>query len=515
MVYPQGISDVRILDTVQCLYGNDFSFGNDSKITGASFSIMSWNFGDGIIDTAYRTEPISHSYNDTGIYQVELISTTEHLCTDISTGFVRVVPMPVAKLSLNQYGYCFNEQQFELVDVSVKDSTSANRWIYGNSESDNLDTLRPTFDRVGKYRVRLVEYTNFGCSDTTETMLVVNKIPMARIAVNINEQCLEKNEFLFRNASIDADEPMEFWDFGDGAFGSGNEVNQTYSESGDFEVILVVENDSNCLDTAMLSVRVNPTPEAALLIDPSCEGQPVNIASGSSISEGFINQYEWNMGDGRNYFFEQPEHTYNKPGKYYVTLAMTSDEGCYAKYIDSTNVYANPTAQMSAFTQRATILKPQVTFLDSSVDAASYEWDFGDGSDFAFDYEAIHEYADTGLYKTRLVVSSADGCLDTTYANVRVWPDFNILLPTAFSPNGDLSNDAYRIRGNHHSIAIAEWQIYTDDGIKVFESNDITASWDGTFNEQPLPMGNYQLVLIVKDIFGKQAQFNEKISLVR
>jgi gliding motility-associated-like protein len=88
-------------------------------------------------------------------------------------------------------------------------------------------------------------------------------------------------------------------------------------------------------------------------------------------------------------------------------------------------------------------------------------------------------------------------------------------LPTAFSPNGDLSNDAYRIRGNHHSIVIAEWQIYTDDGIKVFESNDITASWDGTFNEQPLPMGNYQLVLIVKDIFGKQAQFNEKISLVR
>ena len=515
MVYPQGISDVRILDTVQCLYGNDFSFGNDSKITGASFSIMSWNFGDGIIDTAYRTEPISHSYNDTGVYQVELISTTEHLCTDISTGFVRVVPMPVAKLSLNQYGYCFNEQQFELVDVSVKNSTSTNRWIYGNSESDNLDTLRPTFDRVGKYRVRLVEYTNFGCSDTTETMLVVNKIPMARIAVNINEQCLEKNEFLFRNASIDADEPMEFWDFGDGAFGSGNEVNQTYKESGDFEVILVVENDSNCLDTAMLSVRVNPTPEAALLIDPSCEGQPVNIASGSSISEGFINQYEWNMGDGRNYFFEQPEHTYNKPGKYYVTLTMTSDEGCYAKYLDSTNVYANPTAQMATFTQRATILKPQVAFLDSSVDAASYEWDFGDGSDFAFDYEAIHEYADTGLYKTRLVVSSADGCLDTTYANVRVWPDFNILLPTAFSPNGDLSNDAYRIRGNHHSIAIAEWQIYTDDGIKVFESNDITASWDGTFNEQPLPMGNYQLVLIVKDIFGKQAQFNEKISLVR
>ncbi len=514
-VYPQGISDIRILDTIQCLFGNDFSFGNDSKITGASFSIMSWNFGDGIIDTAYRTEPISHSYNDTGLYKVELISTTEHLCTDISTGYVRVVPMPIAKLSLNQYGYCFNEQQFELVDVSIKDSNSSNRWIYGNTESDNLDTLKPTFERVGKYRVRLVEYTNFGCTDTTETLLVVNKIPMAKIAVNINEQCLEKNEFLFRNVSIDADEPMEFWDFGDGAFGSGNEVNQTYSESGDFEVILVVENDSNCLDTAILSVRVNPTPEAALLIDPSCEGQPVNIASGSSISEGFINQYEWNMGDGRNYFFEQPEHTYNKPGKYYVTLAMTSDEGCYAKFIDSTNVYANPIAQMAAFTQRATILKPLVSFLDSSTNAATYEWDFGDGSDFVFDYEAKHEYADTGLYKTRLVVSSTDGCNDTTYANVRVWPDFNILLPTAFSPNGDLSNDAYRIRGNHHSIAIAEWQIYTDDGIKVFESNDITDSWDGTFNELPLPMGNYQLVLIVKDIFGKQAQFNEKISLVR
>ena len=90
-------------------------------------------------------------------------------------------------------------------------------------------------------------------------------------------------------------------------------------------------------------------------------------------------------------------------------------------------------------------------------------------------------------------------------------------MPTAFSPNADGVNDLYHIRGNHHSITTANWQVYTEDGIKVFESNDIEGGWNGRLmnNGEPLPMGNYQLNLVVKDMYGNQSQFNEKIAIIR
>ena len=133
------------------------------------------------------------------------------------------------------------------------------------------------------------------------------------------------------------------------------------------------------------------------------------------------------------------------------------------------------------------------------------------------EYEVYHTYQDTGLYEVRLVVASFEGCFDTANRKIRVWPDFNILIPTAFSPNADGVNDLYHIRGNHHSITTANWQVYTEDGIKVFESNDIKGGWNGRLmnNGEPLPMGNYQLNLVVKDMYGNQSQFNEKIAIIR
>jgi gliding motility-associated-like protein len=197
---------------------------------------------------------------------------------------------------------------------------------------------------------------------------------------------------------------------------------------------------------------------------------------------------------------------------------MRSNKGCYAIFYDSVNVYPNPEAAFSILTERPTILQNNVGFLDSSTNAATLEWDFGDGSDLVFDeFEWYHTYADTGNYRVQLAVVSFDGCTDTTSRIIRIWPDFNILLPTAFSPNADGINDVYHIRGNHHSITTAIWQVYTEDGIKVFESNDIEGGWNGQLmnNGKPLPMGNYQLNLVVKDMYGNQSQLNEKIAIIR
>lgn len=516
-VYPQGESKMVVLDSLQCLRGNQFKFGNESRVDGSRFAILSWNFGNGYIDTMYTSTPVVFEYSDTGYFRVELITTTENLCTDTSFGYVKVVEMPEAKLLQNTVSACFNQQTFEFYDVSNRNIGLFNEWLFDKQIVNNVDTLRPHFIQPGKYKVSLISKTIYGCSDTTHRFAVVNEIPSARIAVNNNEQCLAENDFYFSNISSSFSNPDEFWDFGDGSFGTGAEINQYYTDPGTYTVELVVENDSLCSDTARMPVIVNPTPEASLSIPAVCVNQPSDIVSNASIVSGSIVSYQWDLGDGGNSADSLPTQTYKRPGKFYVRLEMNSDKGCTAGFLDSTEVYSNPTAYFTLQTPRATILNPEIYVVDSSTNASTYEWDMNDGSDLYFDYEVKHNYLDTGVYNVRLVVASAEGCLDTFYRSVQVWPDYNILLPTAFSPNNDFFNDEYHIRGNHHSVRAANWMVYNSEGIKVFESQNIQDSWNGKlFNgSEELPSGEYELVLFVTDVFGKQAQFNQKVSIVK
>lgn len=516
-VYPQGESKMVVLDTMQCLRGNLFNFGNESRVDGSRFAILSWNFGNGYIDTMYTSTPVVFEYGDTGTFKVELITTTENLCTDTSFGFVKVVEMPEANLLQNTVSACFNQQTFEFYDVSNKTVGVFNEWLFDKQIVTNTDTLTPHFIQPGKYRVSLVSKTKYGCTDTAIRFAIVNEIPQARIAVNNNAQCLAENDFFFSNISSSFSNPDEFWDFGDGSFGTGADINQYYTEAGNYTVELTVENDSLCSDTARMSIIVNPTPEAALSISPVCVNQPSDIVSNASISSGRIVSYQWDLGDGGNSADSVPTQVYRRPGKYYIRLEMNSDKGCFAGFLDSTEVYSNPEAYFTVQSERATILKPEVYVLDSSTNASTYEWDMNDGSDFYYDYEVKHTYQDTGFYRVRLVVASIEGCLDTFSRTIQVWPDYNILLPTAFSPNDDQFNDEYHIRGNHHSVRAANWIVYSSEGIRVFESKNIEDSWNGKlFNgSQELPSGEYELVLFVTDIFGKQAQFNQKVTIVK
>ena len=138
--------------------------------------------------------------------------------------------------------------------------------MFNKQVVSDLDTLYPTFELPGKYGIRLVVYTQYGCTDTIHTVSISNAVPKARIGLNNNEQCLETNEFILSNVYSQFTQPTAFWDLGDGTLGSGNTITQNYWDAGEYEVILIVENDSLCSDTALVNVRINPTPEASLYL---------------------------------------------------------------------------------------------------------------------------------------------------------------------------------------------------------------------------------------------------------
>ena len=520
-VYPQGKSEIKFFDTVQCLLGNKFIYGNNSRVEGEKFSILSWSYGDGVIDTFFTSNPTDYVYYDTGLFKVSLTTTTENQCQDESFGYVRVVPMPVSKFTQSGYSYCSNEQDFTFVAAPNSSNVLSQKWLIDRRELVNIDTLKYVFDNAGAYNVSLVKYTNFGCTDTFTTRAIVNEAPVANILSDLKEQCLDRNKFYFTNLSKGNTDPDENWIFYDGPSvdsrtGKSQDVNFEYP--GTHLIELIVENDSLCSDTASMDVIVNPNPNAQIQVINVCINQPVQIYSNASISDGSISKFEWNLGDGRNTVDSSPINIYRFAKKFYLNLSVFSLKGCQSKFIDSVLVYPKPIARIAELTTRATILTDTLAFLDSSENAISYEWNFGDPNiNSSYENNPKVHYQDTGNYNVTLAVTSADGCSDTTTKSIRIWPDFNLLFPTAFSPNNDGINDDFNAVGKFHSIKDFKMDIYNSDGLKVFETNDIYNAWNGKVmnNIIELPIGNYEVIVRVRDLYNKQFNFTRKVALIR
>ena len=70
-----------------------------------------------------------------------------------------------------------------------------------------------------------------------------------------------------------------------------------------------------------------------------------------------------------------------------------------------------------------------------------WNWDFGDDSTSNLS-EPTHMYNYAGTYTICLVASNQYGCTDTACVELELEPA-EIVIPTIFTPNGDLTNDLF------------------------------------------------------------------------
>ena len=519
-IFSQGISEVNLIKDSVCLYNNIVRIGNNSRIIGDRFTSLEWIFGDGLNFVTQSSNPIDHSYNDTGEYVIQLITTTNNLCKDTSAATVYILRNPKADITSNTTTACYNEQQFEFTDISTFDVLNSSRkWYLENKFVGNDSQFSYEFREPGIQEVVLVESNSVGCTDTARLEVLVNESPIANFRINNRVQCLLDNNFEFYNISTGNGIIKEgLWLPESGSAAFEEDLIYNYLSEGNYDVTLTVYNDSGCSDEITRTVIVHPTPEANLNSYDICTLEPVTFNPNASISYGKINTYDWNMGEGTFLNDTAPQFEYKIPGEYTVKLKLISDKLCENDFETSFTVYGRPVANFSNYTERATILSPKVLLVDSSYDSWYWEWDFGDGSPFGIFYYEEHTYEDTGNFDVRLVAFSDFGCSDTIIKTVRVWPEYRLLFPTAFSPNNDGINDKYHVKGFHHSLKNIDLKIYDSRSILVFNTNNILEGWDGSYMNESvklLPPGSYELILDVQDLYGSQKTFSKKINLIR
>ena len=184
--------------------------------------------------------------------------------------------------------------------------------------------------------------------------------------------------------------------------------------------------------------------------------------------------------------------SYIESGKTYSIVA--SLKGCLRNSSMKANIKPLPVINLGADT---TLCKGYDLPLKVSYPGASYFWNMGSKDSFL-------TATNKGLY---WVEATYNGCLyrdSITFSQKNC--DCDIIMPTAFSPNGDGVNDVYHpyIKCFPRNYQLAFFNRY---GQQVFSSKDYKTLWDGKLNNSPLPSGTYYYIL---NFFNEDLQRNER-----
>ncbi len=181
------------------------------------------------------------------------------------------------------------------------------------------------------------------------------------------------------------------------------------------------------------------------------------------------------------------------PGRYALIVTDTLT-GCSEKAAVELPALPRPTAAFGLLPEEGCLsnLEPFVTVVDSSLAGVRGFWDFGDGSDpIPYEPGALleHAFPDTGRFLIRLHLESEAGCIAEDSAWVCVLPEDHLFAPNAFTPNGDGTNDHFRLVGL--GIESITWWVFDRYGRLLFVGHSLEDAWDGTFQGQPVPQGAY------------------------
>ena len=259
---------------------------------------------------------------------------------------------------------------------------------------------------------------------------------------------------------------------------------------------VTVWDPKGCVDTSWARLtQPIPVPNPTVLGDTVCfdESARLNVAT---LPGTKIHWYE--AQNSQNSFrISSAYETPKLKGTRFYFVEYEDSKGCRSIRLPIAAVVNNPPqAQFSVDRAKYEIPDAIAQFSVTSHTAgiASWTWEFGDGN-IGSGKSPVHQYEDEGKYDVTLTVVDSAGCRHsiTKSSFVEVNRFVNVIVPNAFSPNGDGINDYFNVQ--YRLIRTFEIKIFDRWGNQVYQSQDINFRWDGTVNGVPAPEGTYVFIV--------------------
>lgn len=452
------------------------------------------------------------SISDSGSYSV--IVTSNNGCPTYATTTVTVgasMTAPPVK-----YTICAGQT------AQLNAGNSGSSYVWSTGETTQIISVQA----AGNYSVTITDPN--GCVALLNHIVTVNPLP--DVSLSASPACFgSATQFQYAVSISSGTIQSAVWNFGDGYSSASFNASHIYSSTGTFPVTLNITSTLGCSALFTGQAIVNPKPVAEFATNATCRNTPMVFTNQSTISSGTLNAYNWIFGDGGASASFTPSHLFTSAGTYNSTLIVTSNNGCSSSVTHSVTVKDVPRA---GFIFSNSCENKNISLVNTSVSQGtgnlSYQWNFGNGNTSIF-AQPVVQYATAGNYTIALIVTSANGCTDTTSTQVVVYP-----VPTAafqttpscegtavvFNNTSSVSagtiQSAYWTFGdNSTSSSLQPSHIYTSSGnypisLVVTSSSGCRDSISQNINIYPLP----QVVIAAQDVcFGSPVAFQNSSTI--
>lgn len=413
-----------------------------------------WDFGDG--STSNNQNP-THNYNQTGTF--DLIHYAYHSSGKVDTMIIlHFVSQQVINPNFSYVeNIVCNNSEFIFTDLSV--GAISWFWDFGSGNTSTNPTANHTFplDNTIKNVSLTVTDTN-NCSSTKNLALYLYE-PVVSIDY---DSLLCFGDTLFIEAYSNFLYSYS-WDMGDGTSSSNQFLSHVYQTDGIFPVTLNVIDAQNC----SRSVPISPID----VLDPVSTFTPnanVSICKGDSIDFSADNQnadyYYWYLHNNSLYGpnYSNYNFTLLDTGIYDLRLRV-QERGCASETTVSQFIKVSEPDVSFTYNQLNGCLPISVNFIDSSSNAVSWLWSFGDGTSSS-SQNPSHTYSNLPNDSIRLEITDVNGCIGSYTKSIlqTLNADFTV------SDTIICSNNALQFSSTSNVANIWLWD-FGDGNSSVFE----------------------------------------------
>lgn len=406
-------------------------------ITQSDFSEIvnyRWKLGDQGLSSIADPQA---SFNQNKDQLIRLITTDNIGCKDTVD---KTIPIFIPKADFkSEYLSVCTDVNFEFENTSTGVELEY-LWTFGDNlgVSEEQNPIR-TFNKEGNYNVKLVITDANNCKDsiTKASFVKVENFNYDFVGFPRFKTCPElisKFEIIPSNIFY----KQAYWDFGDGnnSLDTNRFPVNIYSESGIFDVSLIVEDFRGCKDTIRKENYIEiKGPRGKMSFDPQEGCFPVLVNFEAEFIDSKFNI--WDYGDGVGWIDQSLEekvsHTYNSPGIAIPSLILDDGQGCVVHlYHDTLNI--SGTKIKMNLSDKGICSGNEVTINDVSVDniyspIVFREWEFSNGfksNDKSVNQQFIVD--STQIIYAKLTIETELGCKNSDSVPIKVFAYPQLIL---------------------------------------------------------------------------------------
>ncbi|MBI2260021.1 MAG: gliding motility-associated C-terminal domain-containing protein [Flavobacteriia bacterium] len=321
---------------------------------------------------------------------------------------------------------------------------------------------------------------NVSCSDTT--ILIIKPTLSVEAGQDI---IICESDSVFLNA------------FGNGTIIWQNEhPNGSYINLpvGNYTYYATVEQENFCPNTDSIHIEVTDGVDIdfSTSVVEGCEDLEVSFFNHTPMTGNRV----WYVNES---ILDQHEDTvkiiFPQEGWYSVGLKIENGACTEFEYKENLiHVFPKPRVDFTYLIEEISYEQIKINFFNTYLDGNQYIWSFGDGFSEA-DTNTFHMYsseAEKFSTEVKLWISNEFLCSDSIIKTIEYNRPLLYFIPNTFTPNGDEFNNTFKIQFDPFiELRSFKMLIYNAWGEIIFESNDPSIGWDGTYYGKIVQQGTY------------------------